>query len=168
MSENGEDVVAAEDAPLATADDIADRLGVDVETVLEAVEPSSTPMSLPDVDQHEFSRLCDILHFAQENTVTGCEEIHIKELKKKLIHEAEHVERASEPQRAIPFYVLQSAHEGAEEGHEYAVVRSDNDYEYARTLAEANEKADAMRSAAETVSPYNHSVQVIDLQEPEA
>lgn len=168
MPEDDEGVATSEDAPPATPEEIADRLGMETEAVLEALEPSGSLLSLPDVDQHEFSRLSDILHFAEENTITTHEQVHLKDLKKKLIHEAEKVKGRSEPPRPIPFYVIKSAMEGASKGHEYAVIRSDNDYQYASSLDEANRIAADMRSEIETVSPYNHSVQVIDLQEPEA
>lgn len=72
--------------------------------------------------------------------------------------------------RAIPFYVVKSAVENAKPQDEYVVVRSDNDYSYARTLDAANTLADDLRSEIETLSPIPHTVQVVELQEtaPEA
>lgn len=72
--------------------------------------------------------------------------------------------------RAIPYYVLKSAVENAKPQDGYVVVRSDNDYSYARSLASANMVAEDMRSEIETLSPIPHTVQVVELQEtaPEA
>jgi len=72
--------------------------------------------------------------------------------------------------RAIPFYVIAAAIEHAKPEDEYAVVRSDNDYQYARTHDEAATLADEMRSQTDSVSPLNHTVQIVELQEvpPEA
>lgn len=66
--------------------------------------------------------------------------------------------------RSIPYYVIKSALENAGPDEEYVVLRSDNDYTYARTLDEANEFADEFRSEIEVVSPLAHTVQVVELQ----
>ena len=71
----------------------------------------------------------------------------------------------TELRRTIPYYVIESALKNAKDHDEYAIVRSDNDYQYARTLDEANTIAHEMRSETETISPLNHSVQVVGLQE---
>jgi hypothetical protein len=71
--------------------------------------------------------------------------------------------------KPIPYYVIQSAVENAKEHDEYVVVRSDHDYQYARTADEASTLAWEMSEVA-NVSPTAHSVQTIDLQQepPEA
>jgi hypothetical protein len=65
--------------------------------------------------------------------------------------------------RAIPHYVIESAMEHRGEDDNYAVVRSDNDWQFAETLPEANEIAEAMQSSADFVSPISETVQVIEL-----
>lgn len=67
-------------------------------------------------------------------------------------------------QRSIPFYVIKSALKTAKNHDEYVVVRSDNDYQFARTLDEANTLAEQMREQIDFLSGINHSVQVIELQ----
>lgn len=72
--------------------------------------------------------------------------------------------------QSIPFYVIRSALERAKENDRFAVIRSDNDFQFARTLPEANDVAAEMRSEIYTMSPIEHTVQVIKLQKepPEA
>lgn len=74
----------------------------------------------------------------------------------------------TETNAAIPYYVVQSAMKDRGENDNYAVIRSDNDYRYKRTLEEANATAAEMQASAESLSPIAHTVQVIDLIEPDA
>lgn len=76
----------------------------------------------------------------------------------------------SNPTKAIPLYVITSAARDAKPQDDYVVVRSDNDYQYARTLDEANTLAEEMQDMVDAVAPVGHTVQVVELQEvpPEA
>lgn len=65
--------------------------------------------------------------------------------------------------RPIQSHVVESAIEEAKEYDRYAVIRSDNDWAYARTLEVANQLKRDMQSAIDRVSPINHAVAVIGL-----
>lgn len=68
--------------------------------------------------------------------------------------------------KPTPAYVVEAAIADQKEHDEYAIVRSDGDYEYARTMAEAyNVEAD-MQSAIDHVAPIGHSVIIVDLPNP--
>lgn len=61
-------------------------------------------------------------------------------------------------------YVIRDIHEHAGENDNFAIVQSNNDFEFAETLEEANERADDAEQANDHLTPQNETVAIIELQ----
>lgn len=123
---------------------------------------------LPDVTQEQYGALMDALRHTQDNAPTSAGRRALQDVRDSIIEFHDKQPHPDSKPKPIPFYVIQGAIDEAKPQDEYAVVRSDNDWQYARTLDEADTLQDMMMDAA--AEAVGHSVVVVELVEvpPEA
>lgn len=65
----------------------------------------------------------------------------------------------------VPYYVIKAAMDGRKESDEFAVCRSDGDYQYARTVDEAEQLKREMLAASKALGGRIHRVAIVELTE---